>query len=177
LVSSSSRSIKGNFDVAIRGSLAVAAAVISDDSGNIISAATMKLYSLDALQGEALAALLTTRLAVTTGSSILHLEGDALLVVLAINKPALFSSWSFVNCISDISLELSSFHSWSALKVSRCANYRAHALAQWAATNLVFGSIPIGSPFSRLFRSRVGKILPVTFFPHSIRKKKKKKNF
>jgi hypothetical protein len=50
-------SLKGNFDVAVKDSFAVAAGVMSDDSGRIILAATMKLHSLDALQGEALAAL------------------------------------------------------------------------------------------------------------------------
>lgn len=40
--------------------------------------------------------------------------------------------------ISDISLALSSFHSWNALKVSHSANFRAHSLAKWAASNHVF---------------------------------------
>jgi hypothetical protein len=122
--------IKGNFDVAVRGSFAVAAAVLSDDSGTIIAATTQKLVSTDVLQGEAHAALLVVRLAASLGLGPISVEGDALLVILAINSPTLFSSWYFVNCISDISLTLSSFQSWNALKVSRCANFRAHALAK-----------------------------------------------
>jgi hypothetical protein len=47
---------------------------------------------MDALQGKALAALLTIRLALSTSSSSLLLEGDALLVVLAINNLSFFSS-------------------------------------------------------------------------------------
>jgi hypothetical protein len=120
----------------------VAAAVLNDDSGNIIAAASQKLVSTDALQGEAAVALLAVRLAVFSSCEHLLLKGDALLVVLAINSPHLFSSWCFAHCISDIILALSSLQSWSTSKVSRCANFRAHALAQWAASNLVFGSIP-----------------------------------
>jgi len=101
---------------------------------------------LDALISEAYAALLATRLAFLVGVSSLFLEGDALLVILAINQPSLFTSWSFANVISDISLDLISFQSWYASKVSRSANYRAHVLAKWAASNQVFGSILIGSP-------------------------------
>jgi hypothetical protein len=61
---------------------------------------------------------LTFQLAASSGCGNLFLEGDVLLVILAINNPHLFSSWSFANCILDISLVLSSFHSWNVLKVS-----------------------------------------------------------
>jgi hypothetical protein len=153
--------VKGNFDVAVKDSFSVAAAVISDDRGNIVGAATQKLHCTDALQGEALAALLTSRLAASLGYKLLALEGDALLVVLAINCPALFSSWTFSNCIADISLVLSSFQSWNTLKVSRSANFRAHALGKWAASHFVFGSIPTGSPIISSIRIRNGKDPPL----------------
>jgi hypothetical protein len=99
------------------------------------------LVSTDVLQGEAAATLLAVWLAAFFGCDQLLLERDALLVVLAINNPPLFFSWCFAHCISDISLALSSVQSWNALNVSRCANFRAHAFAKWAASNLVFGSI------------------------------------
>ena len=120
----------------VRGSFAVAAAMISDDNGSIFAAAMLKLSSMDALQGEAHAALLAASL----GFGSFLLEWDAFLVILAINSP-LFSSWSFANCIYDIRLVLSSFQSWNALKVFRYANFKAHALAKWAASHLIFGSI------------------------------------
>jgi hypothetical protein len=101
--------IKDNFDVVVKGSFAVATAMLSDEWGAIVGAAMMKLHCSDALQGEAIVALLTTRMSVSLGCNLLSLEGDALLVVLAINNPTLFSSWSFANCISDINLALSSF--------------------------------------------------------------------
>jgi hypothetical protein len=56
-------SFKANFDVAVRDSFSVAAAVISDSSGDIIFAATSKLLGTDALMGEAAAALLASQLA------------------------------------------------------------------------------------------------------------------
>jgi hypothetical protein len=130
--------MKLNFDVAVKDSFSVAAAVVSDEKGDILSAATQNLHGTDALQGEAHAALLAIRLADSMGCRLVVLEGDALLVILAINNPPLFSSWNFANCLADISLVLSSFQSWNALKVSRSANFRAHVLGKWAASHLVF---------------------------------------
>jgi hypothetical protein len=71
--------------------------------------------------------------------------GDALLVVLAINNPLIIFLLELARFLYDINLVLSSFHSWSAVKVSRCANYRAPVLAKLAASHLVFGSILIRS--------------------------------
>jgi hypothetical protein len=116
--------------MAVKHSFVVAVAVLSDEFGNIIAAASKKLVSTDVMQKEAAATLLAVRLAAFSRCDHLLLEGDALLVVLAINNPPLFSSWCFAHCISNISLVLSSLHGWNAVKVSRCANFRAHALAQ-----------------------------------------------
>jgi hypothetical protein len=85
-------SVKGNFDVAVRGNFAVAAAVLSDHLGEIIYARTQKLFSFDVLSGEASAALLASHLAASLGFSNFTLEGDALLVILAVNKPHLFAT-------------------------------------------------------------------------------------
>jgi hypothetical protein len=152
---------KANFDVAIRASFAMAATVISNDMGIILAAAIHKLSSTDVLRGEAFAALLVVRLTASLSLGCLSLEGDALLVVLAVNNLPLFHSWSFVNCILNIGLALSSFQSWSALKISRCANFRAHALAKWAIFNHVFGSIPTGPPILSSIRIRNEKNLPL----------------
>ena len=136
-------------------------AVIIDEMGVIVGAATQKLQCTDALQGEALTTLLASCLATSLGCRLLVLEGEALLVVLAINHPSLFSSWNFANCIADVSLVLSSFQSWNTLKVCRSANFRAHALSKLVASHFVFGSIPIRSPilFSILIRN--GKDFPL----------------
>jgi hypothetical protein len=82
--------IKGNFDVAVRDSFAIAVAVISDSSSNIIMVATQRLHSTDILVDEASAALLASRLALSSGHAHFIIEGDALLVILAINSPELF---------------------------------------------------------------------------------------
>jgi hypothetical protein len=154
-------SFKGNFDVAIREDFAVAAAVISDSSGEVILAATKRLSSTDVLMGEAAATFLATWLAVSTGVRKFLLEGDALLVILAVDQPLLFSSWQFSSFISDIRLDLSSFLSWNARKVSKCAIFRAHALAKWAAIHHVFGSISTGSPILSSIRIKNGKNPPL----------------
>jgi hypothetical protein len=78
-------SVKGNFNVAIKDNFAVATAVFSDSLGEISAAITLKLHSFDVLLGEALAALLATRLAWSFGLDVFFLEGDVLLVSLAIN--------------------------------------------------------------------------------------------
>jgi hypothetical protein len=143
--------------VAIRDNFAVAAAVISNSDGEIILAATQKLSITDALIGEASADLLTTRLATFIGLGNFLLEGDALLVILAVNQPHIFSSWHFAPYISDIRLELSIFQSWNDSKVFRCANLHAHVLVKWAATHLMFGSIPICSPIFSSIRIKNGK--------------------
>ena len=85
--------------MAVRDSFAVAAIAVSDSSGSVILAATLKLVGSDILQGEATAALLASKLAVSTGFGSFELEGDALLVLLAINSPAIFASWNFASTV------------------------------------------------------------------------------
>jgi hypothetical protein len=65
-------------------------AVLSDEFGNIIAAVSKKLVSTDVMQGEAAAALLAVCLAAFSECDHLLLQGDALLVVLAINNPFYF---------------------------------------------------------------------------------------
>jgi hypothetical protein len=122
--------LKGNFDVAICENFAVAVAVICDSSGEVILAATKRLSSTDVLMGEASTALLSSQLAASVGVRHFLLEGDAFLVILAVNQPPLFSAWQFSSFILDIRLDLSSFQSWHASKVSKYVNYHAHVLAK-----------------------------------------------
>jgi hypothetical protein len=118
-------------------------------------------WYINVLQGEATTAPLASRQAVFMGVGSFDLEGDALPVLLAINSPAIFAFWNFVGIVSDISLESSSFQNYNALKVSQCANYQAHALAKWATSHHVFGSIPIRSPILSSFRIKSGKDPPL----------------
>jgi len=160
----------------VRDSFAVTGAIISDSSDNIIMAATQRLYSTDILVSEASAALLASRLlALSSGIDHFVLEGsgDALLVILEINSLELFALWNFSNWVFDINLSLSSFQSWNALKVYRCANYHAYALAKWVTSHLVFGSISIGSPILSSIWIKSGKDPPLQpFFPTQFEKKK-----
>jgi hypothetical protein len=82
--------LKGNFYVAV--------GVIRNASEDIITAVTHKLPSTDALTGEAFVTLLTSRMAASLTSDDNYIEEDALLIVLAINNPSIFSSWFFANC-------------------------------------------------------------------------------
>ena len=71
--------VKGNFDIAAKDSYSVVVAVISDENGDIVGAVTQKLQCTNALQGEALVALLTAHLAASLGYKLLAWEGDVLL--------------------------------------------------------------------------------------------------
>jgi hypothetical protein len=102
---------------------------------------------MDATIGEANVALLVVSFAADFGCSSILLEGNSQLIILAINKDHLFLDWLCAPVIGDIQLHLLRFDSWTALKVSRCANSRAHSVAKWAASNNMFGSIPAFSPF------------------------------
>jgi hypothetical protein len=83
---------KSNFDVAIRDNFFVAVAGIRNFFRKIILAVTQKLYVSNVLIGEVSTTLLVTRLAASTGIGDFMLEGDALLVIVAVNQPHLFSS-------------------------------------------------------------------------------------
>jgi hypothetical protein len=62
-------SFKVNFDVAIRPTFAVAAAVLRDHSEKFLAVNALKLPLMDALIGEAHAALLAPKLTVSMGCS------------------------------------------------------------------------------------------------------------
>ena len=69
---------KENFDVAFCENFAVAAAMISDFSSEVILAVTKRLSSTDVLMREAYAALLSFRLVASTGVRHFLGEEDAL---------------------------------------------------------------------------------------------------
>ena len=153
--------MKINFDVAINSYFSVTAAVLSNTSGDIISAFTKKLLSTEVNKGESIAALTGIDLAILQGCNNLLIEGDSLVSILAINNQNLFTEWSIAPIIADIQLKLQHFQVWNATKVSRSANFRAHHLAKWAATNLVFGSIPNSSSILSSIRINSGKDPPI----------------
>jgi hypothetical protein len=91
-----------------------------------------------------IAALLSTQLAAFAGVGHFLLKGDALFVILAVNQPFLFSSRQFSSFVSDIILDLSSFHNCYTIKVYKCANYCIHALAN-GLLSPIFSSIRINN--------------------------------
>jgi hypothetical protein len=103
-------SFKVNFDVAIRPTFAVAAAVLQDHSEKFLAVNTLKLPPIDALMGEAHAALLASKLAVSMGCSPLIIEGDSLLTILALKDHLLFSDRIFAPVIFDSFVQLHSIN-------------------------------------------------------------------
>jgi hypothetical protein len=85
-------SIKVNFDVVVR---------------HLFS--TLRLPHLDPSLGEASAALLGIRLALSHGCSSVMIEGDSLLTILALNQRHIFTDWPCALVIKDCHLQLSSF--------------------------------------------------------------------
>ena len=80
----------------MRCSFVVATTVISDDNGSIFAATMLKLSFINALQGETHATLLAAHLAASLGFGSILLEGDALLVILAINSHSFFFFFFFL---------------------------------------------------------------------------------
>lgn len=154
-------SLKLNFDVATKEDFAIAAAILSNDKGEILLAFTNKLAFLDVNKGEATTTLTSVDLAISFGCYNLLLEGDSLVTFMAINQPVLLTNWSLAPIILYIQLKLQHFQAWNAEKVSRSAKSHAHHLAKWAATNLVFGSISNSSPIFFFIRINSGKDPPL----------------
>jgi hypothetical protein len=77
--------------VAIRPTFVVAAIVLQEHSENFLTINTLKLPPMDALMGEAHAALLASRLTVSMDCSPLIIEGDSLLTILIFKDHFLFS--------------------------------------------------------------------------------------
>jgi hypothetical protein len=120
-------SFKVNFDVAVRPNFSVASAILSSHNGWILAARTQQLPPSF---GEASAALLAVRLATSYSCPSIHVEGDTLLTILAINQGHLFLDWPCAPVIADCRQQLSFFSSWTTSKVSRCANSRTHLVAK-----------------------------------------------
>jgi hypothetical protein len=78
--------MKINYDTAIRDSFSAQAAVCLDSSGSIIQCSSLICPPCTAVYGEASAALLAVRLAVSLQFSSFILEGDSLIVTLALQN-------------------------------------------------------------------------------------------
>jgi hypothetical protein len=140
--------LKINYDTAIRDSFSTQSAICRDFSGSIIRCISLISPPCTAIYGEALAALLATRLAISMGIPSFILEGDSLLVTPALQRPDITQDWRIASIISTIHSIISPTSSWKASKVNRSANFCAHYVANWAATRNHSGCIPTFSPLS-----------------------------
>lgn len=113
--------MKANFDVAVRAEFSVASAAISNDTGQVLAAGSLKLYSTKVNVGEAAAALLAAKLAISLGADRLILKGDSLITVTALKKPNLIEDWTITPIIKDTLLYLSQIPVWEVGKVHRQA--------------------------------------------------------
>jgi hypothetical protein len=79
--------IKINYNIAIQESFSAQAAVLRDSSGTITHCSSFISPPCVAIYGEALAALLVAKLALSLHTTFFILEGDSLTVILALQNP------------------------------------------------------------------------------------------
>jgi hypothetical protein len=133
---------KINYDTAIRDSFSAQAAVCRDSAGSIIKCSSLISSPCSAIYGEASAALLAVKLALSLHLSSFILEGDSLTVTLALQQPDHTQDWRIAPIISEALSMIPPTSSWLASHVNRSANFCAHHVANWAATRLHSGCIP-----------------------------------
>jgi hypothetical protein len=122
----SSSYIKINYDTAIRDSFSAQAAVIQDSSGTITHCSSLISLPYSVVIGEALSALLTTKLALSLHASFFILEGDSTIVTFAMQNPLITQDWRIAFTISHIHSFIPTTTNWSASSVNRSANFSAH---------------------------------------------------
>ncbi|XP_059434035.1 uncharacterized protein LOC132167148 [Corylus avellana] len=137
---------KINYDTAIQDSFSVQAAVCCNNSGNIIRMTSQISSKCLPNIGEAMAVLLAVPLASSSNIKKFILEGDSLVVILALLNPNFSQDWRISPIILKTLDSIPASSSWRARKVNRSANFCAHSVTHWAATRFSSGSIPITPP-------------------------------
>jgi hypothetical protein len=155
---------KINYDTAIRQSFSAQAAVCRDSTGSIVQCSSIISPPCSALLGEATAALLAARLALSLNMSSVILEGDSLTVTLALNLLNITQDWRIAFMVSCIITTFPITTSWSASHVNRSANFCAHNVVNWAATRFSSSCIPTLSLSSGSFPPCFGKSISSFFF-------------
>ncbi|GLT54398.1 hypothetical protein SLA2020_276000 [Shorea laevis] len=89
MVSSVNGSFKINFDMTIRAHLSAQAAICQDSNGCIIRAISQISPPWDPNYGDALAAHLASSLAASLKLCSFTLEGDSLVVIMALQNPSI----------------------------------------------------------------------------------------
>ncbi|KAK9283424.1 hypothetical protein L1049_011666 [Liquidambar formosana] len=148
--------VKINFDVAIRHSLSVLAAIFRDSAGHFLFAWTSLDGPLEPMVAEAKVACFALSNAWSSHLFNIILEGDAAVVLDTLAHEDLTPPWAIASPFFDARILLCNFNFWVVHTVPHRANSTAHELAQWAAQWAAhcnrFGPIPISDlPCSVLF--------------------------
>ncbi|KAF5472158.1 hypothetical protein F2P56_008898 [Juglans regia] len=130
-----------SFDAAVQDQFSVVSAIKRNHSGDILGILTENVQTTIPLIAEAKAALLAANMASNQGLAII--EGDSQSIISSIESPDISTFWNISTIIKDIQHLSNLYQNWKFAKIHRSQNRCAHSVVQWAATNLVFGSIPI----------------------------------
>jgi hypothetical protein len=155
--------IKINYDTAIRDSFSVQAAVIRNSSGTITHCSSLISPPCTAVIGEALAALLATKLAISIHATSFILEGDSTTVTLALQNPLISKDWHIAATISQIHSLIPSTTSWSASYVNRSTNFCALMWQNEPQPDFFLAAFPYLLFPLDLFPPVLGKFHPVLF--------------
>ncbi|KAK2986485.1 hypothetical protein RJ640_012165 [Escallonia rubra] len=146
----SSQLVQVNFDVAIRNSTFVQAAVLRNHEGVIVSAQAQASHTHDPEKAEAEAALMAINLAIRSRCSHVMFEEDASVIINCFTNLDQTPNWRCYAIIEEARDKLKYFTCWTFLKVTRFQNRLPHNLASWAYCNQFFGLVPISSIFHLL---------------------------
>jgi hypothetical protein len=92
---------KINFNIVIKDQFSAQAAVCRDHSGTIINACSQISPKCDPTFGEALVALLAASLAASMKLKNFTIEGDSMVVIVALQAPSTVLNWHIERAIAD----------------------------------------------------------------------------
>jgi hypothetical protein len=160
----SAGSFKINFDTAICENFSVQAAVCKDSKGKIVKAISQTNPPCDPNFGEALATQLAASLTASLQLKNFSLEGDSVVVILALNNQSITFDWHIEYVIANALSIIPISSLWLATKIHRSVNFCAHYVAFWAATRVFSDCISIYFPMLHLIPFVVEKIYPLLSF-------------
>lgn len=134
--------IKVNFDVAIRDSFAVGAAIARNSDGQVLGAMVKRLEAMSPLEGEMEATLLGVQMASSHGFQTVFLEGDSETVIKAIKNWPHPVDWRISKMGKELHYVSGRLQCLQVFHVYRDANDKAHHLARWAAAKILLVSNP-----------------------------------
>lgn len=119
------------------------AAVARDQDACVLWVVSERVNSSSPLLGEALAAVLAIKTAVSFNSGYVSFEGDSSSLVAAIQSSPSSPNWEITNAVSDFMYLSSSLLVWSVSKIPKTANFMAHNIACWAFFVGTEGMVPL----------------------------------